>query len=120
MSDTAIPAPTNELLNIVDTLLDFLVKGLGATAAIAACVAAEPVLATPWINYIFTQAVNKFAAVIDQVLEKNLNSILIRFQKTTAMKAYNASILSAIKPGVSNEELETDLASIDKFLNANS
>lgn len=116
---TDIATPTNRLTAIVDIVLDFLIKGIGANAAIAAAVSAEPWLGLPIVNSIFSWAVNLFASRFDLGLQKNVNAIVIRFQNDEQKDAYNQAVAAVNKPGATDAEIEAGFASIDAFINRN-
>lgn len=87
-----LPAPTNRLVTIVNIVLDYLIQGLGAPAAIAAATAAQPWLGWPVISWIFKTVVNGFAALLDTKLKTFVDVIIVRFQNAAIKIDYDKAI----------------------------
>lgn len=103
-----IHAPENKLVLVINTILDFLIKGLGVEAAIAAAVAQVPWLGLPVVNWILRQIVGAIAQSLDTQIKINLDNILIRFQDDVRKIEYDDSIDQLKKaisqPGVSDAD----------------
>ncbi len=87
-----LPPPTNQLVQIVNTVLDFLILGLGEKAAIAAATAQAPWLSLPIISWIFSSIVAAVASSIDTNIKKNVDIVIIRFQNDVRKIEYDQTI----------------------------
>ncbi len=104
----ALPAPTNKLVDIVNTVLDVLLLGLGANAAITAATSAAPWLGLPIISWIFRQIVMAIADSLDTKLKASVDIIVIRFQNGVRKAEYDDAInqmkTAMDNPGVSDAD----------------
>lgn len=92
MSETQAQAPKNELVLIVNLVLDVLIKGLGADAAIAAAISSQPWLGLPVISSIFKWGVGLLASQLDSVIKDNLDIIIIGMQNDSRKQDYDEAI----------------------------
>ena len=88
----SLPAPKNILIDIVNTVLDSLIQGLGADAAIASATAAAPWLGLPIISWIFKGIVSSVASSLDENIKKFIDVQVIRFQNSEKKKEYDKAI----------------------------
>lgn len=102
---TPLPAPKNRLVEIVNLVLDQLIKGLGADAAIAAAIAHEPWLAIPIIKWIFTGIVHAVAAAFDTNAKRFVDIWIVRFQDGAKKAEYDKE-MGKFK-GVVDDETKT-------------
>jgi len=125
MADVVLPAPKNRLTALINKILDGLIKGLGATAIIADCEAAEPWLKLPVISWMFQGTIKIAAGETDEVLAKNIDVVTIRFQDNANLGAYNTIIApiknppAGITPAQQAANLAAAKAAIDALVNRN-
>ena len=100
--DKPLPAPKNTPLEILNIVLDVLLKGLGADAAIVAAQTAFPVLGLPVVGWLFSAFVRRLAASLDLTLQKQLDVVLIRYQGGAKKAAYD-KVLSNFKTQMSGQ-----------------
>ena len=117
MDDQSLPAPTNDLIHTVNAVIDYLVEGLGADAAITIAETQQPWLKTPFINWMFRGVVVQLAASLDLSLSNKIDKVIIRYQATSLKKEYDQAIEKIKKPGVTNEEIQKAKDSIDAIVN---
>lgn len=91
-SETPLPAPKNQLVEVVNAILDSLILGLGEEVAFSAAVSAVPWLAAPVISWILKQAISYLAQGLDTNLKKGLDVLIIRFQGDVRKASYDEAV----------------------------
>jgi len=92
MSDQPLPKPKNALLDLINQIIDWLIKGVGKEVVIAQAKAAQPWLNIPIISWFFTGAVGILASALDNGIKTNVDNIVIRFQGDERKAAYDSAI----------------------------
>lgn len=114
----SIPAPSPRwYVTTANTIIDFAINGLGANAAYAAIIAAEPWMAGPFIGPIVKWLVNTIIGKIDERVKIGADLILIRFGNDIRKEKYD----EAMKPlkekdDLSAEELKAIKDAVDKLV----
>ncbi len=112
-----VPAPKNDLVTAINSVIDILIKGLGADAAYAAVVAQVPWLGLPVISYFVKLVINHLAGAIDTNLKINIDIIVIRYQNQSLKEQYDKALESLkTKLEVSDEELKAAKLAIDHLI----
>lgn len=126
MPDTTIAAPTNKLVDIINTVVDQLVLGVGEKVVIAQLTILQPWLGLPVIKWIFSVFVSSLAKSLDSGLKKNIDIVVIRFQNDSRKKEYEKAIevLKADTANSSTKEehdraLKAAREAMDKLINRN-
>lgn len=112
MSDESLPAPKNTLVEIVNNIIDFLIKGLGDDFIIGYGKAQVPWLNWPIVRDLFEASIHYLTKSVDVSLKHNVDFIIIRVQDDSRRVDYDKGIEEAKKAGVSNATKE----SIDRLI----
>ena len=115
-----LPTPTNTLLSVVNQVLDFLIKGLGVDFTYAYVVSVWPPAAWPFLGGVIKNLLGAVAGAMDNNAQKFADTLLIRLQNDIKNVLYNAAVVQVSKPGATQDEIASGLASIDKLINENS
>jgi hypothetical protein len=116
MSDQSLPAPSNHLVTVINSVIDTLIKGLGVDVAYALAVAEFPFLNLPIVNQLFKLALNYLADSLDTTLKVNADIIVIRFQNDIRKAEYDKSIEPLKKPGATDADIKAAKDAIDKLI----
>ena len=126
MPDTTISAPTNKLVDVINTVVDQLVLGVGEKVVITQLTILQPWLGLPVIKWIFSSLVSSLAKALDSGLKKNIDIVVIRFQNDSRKKEYEKTIevLKASTASSSTKEehdraLKAAREAMDKLINRN-
>lgn len=116
MATTSLPAPPNTAVSVFHKVLDILIEGLGADAAIALAIADQPWFGLPFVKQLFTFAVNKLAAYVDENLFKLGAKMIIRIQREGRKADFDKAIEPFLKPeGPTDEEIQLAKDAIDRL-----
>ena len=114
-----LPAPSNPWVDLINSVIDALVMGLGVDAAIASATAQAPFLAWPIVSQVFRFIVKSLAQVIDTNGKRFADILVVRFQNDLLKAAYD----DALKPlkdkdasDVTPEELQKAKDAIDRLV----
>lgn len=113
MADKELPAPTNSLTTLVNSIVDQLVLGVGEQVVIAQAKVLLPWLNIPIISWMFTKIVSKLAKALDLGLKNNIDILIIRAQNDYRRVEYEKAILKlkeSTATAVNKEDHEKALA----------
>jgi hypothetical protein len=114
-----LPTPKNTAIEVVKIILEKLIEGLGADAAIAAATAYAPWLAYPFVKQIFGWVVGQVAQVIDENLFKLSIKLIIRVQSTERKAEFNAAIVPIVGGSPTDEEIQRARDAADRVIERN-
>lgn len=103
-------------LDVINSVIDTLIKGLGVESAISAATVYAPWLSLPVISWLFRQLVEAVASRIDAGLKTEIDNIIIRVQNDIRKGAYDDAIEKIKNPGASEEDLEAARRAIDALV----
>lgn len=92
MVDTNLEAPKNRLIDIINTVMDQLILGVGEKVVISQLTALQPWLGLPVISTIFSLCVSTAAKALDNGLKINIDILVIRFQNDSRKSDYEKAI----------------------------
>lgn len=119
MSEQSLPAPKNDLVEITNKVIDYLIKGLGENAAIAAAEEQAPWLAMPVIKNVFRFFVDLLATSLDDRIKINIDIIIIRHQNDSRKEEYDKHVEEIKKPGATPEQIQAAKDALDSLVNRN-
>lgn len=103
-----VAAPVNKLVEIVNTIIDTLIKGLGADAAVAAAIGQAPILAFPVLKWLLQQFVDAIAERISTAVKDIVDVTIIAAQDAVKRILYDQAMkdLKSVisNPGVTNAQ----------------
>lgn len=114
-----IPAPSNMMVTIVNTALDYLIKGLGVDFIYAYIVAQWPPAAWPILGSIIKNILGAIAQAVDTNAQKIADTLVVRLENDLKNVEYNAAVAQVTKPGATQQEIADGLAAIDRLINMN-
>lgn len=107
------------MVDVVGAVLNALIDGVGADAAIAAGIAAWPFLGTPIVSQLFTWGVDQLAQVIDENANNYAIKLVIGAQSTLRKDAFNAAIQPIIQGSPTDAEIQAARAAADALIERN-
>jgi hypothetical protein len=117
MADTPLPAPTNALVNLLNIIIDGLIKGLGKDIVIAEAIAYQPWLGWPVIHDMFSAVVGQIADYVDVLVKRNVDTIVIRFQNDNRKTEYDSEIAIINSGTATAQDIANAEAAIIRLVN---
>ncbi len=111
-----LPAPQNKFVEVLNRILDTLIKGLGADMAIAVAIAEAPWLGWPVVTELFRYFIRRLSLSIDDTIKKNADIIVIRFQNDIRKAEYDSAIEPIKNGNPTPEEIKRAEDAIDRII----
>ena len=118
MTDTVVPAPTNEAVSVLNIVLDALIKGAGPAVAILYATTAAPWLGLPIVSQLFKIFVDMLAGELDKVIKVNIDNLVIQYQNDIKLDTYKTAMINLARSG-SADDLQKAKDAIDSMVNRN-
>ncbi len=119
MADTPLPAPKNSLVELVNIILDNLIKGIGVSVVVGEATLYAPWLGLPVIRYLFKGLVDFLAGYVDTFAVRNVDIILIRFQNDDRKVDYDDAIARINRPGATPDDIQEARDALRRLVNRN-
>ncbi len=114
-----LPPPKNKAIEVIKTVLEKLIEGVGVELAVSAGTAAWPFLATPVIRQLFKWLVQLLAQALDENLFKLAMKMIIRVQSSVRKDEFNEALKPIIEGNPSDEDIKRAREAADRLIERN-